>query len=140
MRKVTDFIVEKRYLILISFIIITVLCIFLMSKVNINHDISAYLPDDSETRIGMNIMEDEFSSNPSSSYNIMFKGLKSDEKKKIFEELKSVKNVSSVDYDDTEKYNKGEYTYYVINVDSEEVNVSRVSFVTFAFCSALNSS
>ena len=119
MKKITDFIVEKRYYILSLFIVLTIICIFLMPKVNINHEISEYLPDDSETRIGMNIMEDEFSSNPSSSYNLMFKGLNDSEKKKIYEELTKIKNVSSVDYDESDNYNKGEYTYYVINVDSE---------------------
>lgn len=117
MKKMTDFIVDKRYLILFSFIVLTIISIFLMTKVNINHDISKYLPNDSETRQGMNIMDKEFKATNSSSYNIMFKGLNNDEKKKIYDELVNTKNVKSVDYDDSSDYNKGDYTYYVINVE-----------------------
>ena len=119
MRKVTDFIVDKRHFILMSFIIMTIICIFLMSKVNINHDISKYLPNDSETRQGMNIMEKEFSDSPSSSYNLMFKGLSDKEKEDIYDRLTKVNNVDSVTYNDTEEFNKEDYTYYVINVKDE---------------------
>ena len=74
MKKITDFIINKRYFILVTFIIVTIICGFLATKVKINDDITAYLPSDSETRIGMDIMEREFSSqNNSSSLNIMFK-------------------------------------------------------------------
>ena len=117
MRKVTDFIVEKRYFILITFIVLTVVCIFLIPKVNINHEISEYLPSDSETRLGMNKMEKEFGDYPSSYYNIMFKGLSDKERKNIYEELTKIDNVKSVEYDDSKEYNNGEYTYYIINVD-----------------------
>ena len=44
MRKITDFIVDKRYFILGLFIIFTITCLFLSSNVKINYDISKYLP------------------------------------------------------------------------------------------------
>ena len=60
MKKITDFIVDKRYWILTLFIILTILATIVSNKVNINYEISKYLPDTSETRIGMDIMEEEF--------------------------------------------------------------------------------
>ena len=75
MKKFTDFIVDKRNYILVLFIILTGLCIFLMDKVKINRDLSEYLPNNSETKIGKRIMEDEFKGEESSSLNIMFKDL-----------------------------------------------------------------
>ena len=95
MRKITDFIVEKRYFILTSFILIAILCIGIMGKVNINYDISKYLPNNSETKTGMNIMDKEFDSK-SSSFNLMFKGLSNEEKNKIYDELTNINHVSSV--------------------------------------------
>ena len=60
MRRITDFIVNKRHFILVLFIVLTIISVILSSKVKINRDIAKYLPDTSETRIGMDIMEEEF--------------------------------------------------------------------------------
>ena len=118
MRKITDFIVNKRYIILFIFIVFTVMSVIWMGKVKVNSDMTKYLPSTSETRIGMDIMEDEFSDvDDASTLKIMFKGLSKEEKKQIDKELSDIEGVSSVDYDDTEDYNKDDYTLYVINVD-----------------------
>ena len=64
MRKITDFIINKRHLILVLFIVLTIISAILSSKVKINHDISKYMPDTSET----------------SNLNMMFENLHDDEK------------------------------------------------------------
>ena len=120
MRKFTDFIVNKRHFILVLFIVLSVISVILSKKVNINYDIAEYLPSTSETRIGMDIMEKEFKEIKSSSLNLMFEDLQEDKKTEICEELTQIKGVDSVDYDNTENYNKDNYTLYVINVDDTE--------------------
>lgn len=120
MRKVTDFIIEKRNYILTIFIILSVVCLYLSTKVNINYDLTEYLPSTSETRIGMDIMASEFPELDTSALNVMFKDLNSEDKNKIKEELENIEGVSSIDYDDTEKYNKDEYTLYEITVDGAD--------------------
>ena len=117
MRKFTDFIINKRYFILALFIILTIISAVLSSKVKINYDIARYLPNTSETRIGMDIMEDEFSE--TATLNLMFENLADNEKSEIKNNLEAIDGVKSVDYDDTEKYNKENYTLYVINVDDK---------------------
>lgn len=117
MKKIADFIVDKRYIILSLFILLSIIAALLSNNVNINYDIAKYLPSNSETRIGMDIMEEKFKEIKSSSLNIMFKGISDDEKNEIFEYLKNIDGVSSVDYNLTEDYNKEDYTLYVINVD-----------------------
>ncbi len=119
MKKITDFIINKRYFILFLFIILTIISSIISSKVKINHDIAEYLPDTSETRIGMDIMEEEFSGTETSTLNLMFENLSDDEKLNIKGELEAINGVESVDYDNTEKYNKDIYTLYVITVDDE---------------------
>ena len=120
MRKFTDFIVNKRHIILILFIILSIVSAILSQKVNINYDIAEYLPSTSETRIGMDIMEQDFKEIKSSSLDLMFEDLKEDEKRDVYNYLIQVNGVSSVDYDDTEDYNKENYTLYVVNVDDTE--------------------
>ena len=114
MKKITDFIINKRYFILVLFGCLTIFCAILSNKVNINHDIAKYLPDTSETRIGMNIMEEEF--DEISNLDIMFEDLNENEKKVIKEELLDIKGIDSVDYDNTDEYNKDNYTLYTITI------------------------
>lgn len=117
MKKIADFIVDKRYIILSLFILLSIISALLSNNVNINYEIAKYLPSNSETRIGMNIMEERFKEIKSSSLNIMFKGISEEEKNEILEYLNNTDGVSSVDYNTTEDYNKDDYTLYVINVD-----------------------
>ena len=116
MKKITDFIVDKRNYFLILFAIITGLCLYTSKKVTINSDITKYLPSTSETKIGNDIMKNEFEEQKSSTLNVMFKDLSDTEKEEKLEKLKNISGVDSVDYDNTEEYNKGEYTLYRINV------------------------
>lgn len=120
MRKVTDFIIEKRNYVLTIFIILSVVCLYLSTKVHINYDLTEYLPSTSETRIGMDIMKDEFPELDTSALNIMFKDLSTEDKNKIKDELENIEGVSSVTYDDSDKYNKDEYTLYEITVDGAD--------------------
>ena len=119
LRKITDFIINKRHFILILFIVLTIISAVLSSKVKINYDIAEYLPSTSETRIGMDIMEEEFSDTETSTLNLMFEDLPNEEKLTVKEYLESVSGVESVDYDETEDYNKENYTLYVITVDDK---------------------
>lgn len=120
MKKFTDFIINKRHIILVLFIILSIISVILSQKVNINYDIAEYLPSTSETRIGMDIMEKEFKEIKSSSLDVMFEDLQEDKKTEIYNELTQIEGVESVDYDNTENYNKDNYTLYVINVDDTE--------------------
>ena len=88
MKKISNFIVEKRNFIIPIFIILAIICVFTSQKVKINKEITEYLPSDSETRIGLDKMDEEFSDvNTTSSFSIMFKGLTDDEKQTILKEL-----------------------------------------------------
>ncbi len=117
MKKITDFIVSKRYFFLILFIIFSGVSLFLSTKVNINEDIMEYLPKTSETKIGKDIMETEFIEQDSSILNVMFKDLSENEKKDTLKKLENINGVSSVDYKNTDEFNKDNYTLYVLNVD-----------------------
>ena len=56
MKKITDFMINKRHIILSIFIALTIISGFLATKVEINTDLTVYLPEDSQTRIGTEIM------------------------------------------------------------------------------------
>ena len=119
MRKITDFIINKRYIILTLFVIFTIVCAVLAQKVTINYDMAEYLPSSSETRIGMDIMEEEFAGTETSSFNLMFKGLNDNEKTEVYDYLTELDGIDSIDYDESENYNKDDYTLYVITVEDD---------------------
>lgn len=119
MKKLTSFIVEKRYFILFTFLIMSTIAFFVSKNVNINYDMVKYLPKDSETKIGYKIMNQEFEGIKSSTLNVMFEGISNDYKNKIYESLKNIDGVSSVNYENTDKYNVDNYTLYIINVNDE---------------------
>ncbi len=116
----TDFIINKRYFVLTTFVILSILSIYFSSQVQINYDLAEYLPDTSETRIGLDIMENNMEALESSSFNLMFQNLSEKEKPEIKNYLENVAGVSNVQYDETENYNKENATLYIIKVDADE--------------------
>ena len=122
----TDFIVKRRNIILLIFIALSFVSLYFSTKVNINYDISKYLPDDSETRIGINIMDKHFDNIKSSSLNVMFKNIKEKDKESIKSKLENIKNVENVEYENNEKFNNDGYTLYIVNVnDFSDSKVSK---------------
>ena len=57
---VATFIVNKRKAFLVLFAIACIYCAACMNKVSVNQDITKYLPADSETRIGLTLMDEQF--------------------------------------------------------------------------------
>ena len=117
MRKITDFLVNHCYVIFGVFLVLTVVCGILSTKVTINKDIYSYMPADSETSLGLDIMNDEFDYDKTSSYEMMLTDVPASAKTSIKEDIESVDGVGSVDYDESDEYNRDQYTRYKINID-----------------------
>ncbi len=114
LRKITNFLVEKRYFILTLVLLMAVGCAFLTTKVHINRDISKYLPKTSEVRQGMDTMNKYFDTK-NSSLNVMFKDLSKSKQAKIKEELEALDGVSEVS-----QKNKKSYTLYEITTSLDK--------------------
>ena len=118
MRKISDFIVNHCYVIFGVFLVFVAICAVLSTHVKINKDIYSYMPSDSETTLGLNIMNDEFNYNSTSAYEMMLTDVPDDEKMKIKSDIESIEGVASVDYDESDTYNRDRYTRYKITVDA----------------------
>lgn len=116
------FLVAGSRIILAIFIFIALGCAALIPQVNVNRDMTQYLPRDSAMRQGLDLMEAEFGKEDSSTLKIMFEDLRTpDEKKSVLAELKALPHVDSVDYEtDSTDYNRDTHTLYVINSDCEQ--------------------
>ena len=126
MRRLVNFIVNKRNVILSAMLILTAVCAFLMPKVSVNSDMTKYLPDDSSMKQGISLMEKEFPTEEENyTVRVMFKRLAIEKKAELKDALAAIENVDSVTYDmDSSDYNSGEYTLYILNTkygyDTEE--------------------
>ncbi len=114
MQKIFRFMVDKRYLFLSLFVLLAGLSVVLIGNVNINNDFSQYLPADSETRDGYEILEDQFGN--TSSLKVVFENLSDEEIVTIYQELTIIENVASVDYDDSDDYNVDNYTMFILRI------------------------
>jgi predicted RND superfamily exporter protein len=117
MRKLSGFIVNKRIVILTVMLVITAVCGLLIPKVDINTDMTEYLPDDSLMKIGLDVMEQEFPDEAvTQTIRVMFSGIGAEQKSDTLNALKQMAYVDSVDYDaDSEDYNKGENTLFTVH-------------------------
>lgn len=119
LRKLTDFIVEKRNYILVLMIILTGVAGFLSTKVKINYDMMEYLPEDSDTRRGLDIMTEEFGEEKTSRLTVTMANLSDEEKQTLKDEFSALEGVEELLYDNTEEYNRENYTKYVLVVNDE---------------------
>lgn len=124
MKKVVDFLTNKRLLIFIITIILAIGSGIAMLFVNINKDMTKYLPEDSQMKQGMDIMENEFETTTTNeTFKIMFEDLESNDKQTIFEELSNYEGVANVLYDENSAdYNKENYTLYVIETKYQSIS------------------
>ena len=132
MKKIADFIVEKRVLLLILFIALAGICGALILAVNVNTDMTKYLPDKSSMKQGMDKMDEEFpDAEGDYTIRVMFKGLDEQQKGEMKTKLSEIKNVDKVDYKpDDADYNKDDYTKYVLHTkydyeSTEEQNIEQ---------------
>ena len=122
MRKLADFLVNKRLWLFIAVILIAVACIVLMQFVNVNEDMTQYLPKDSSMRAGIEIMKNEFPSTAQTeTFKLMFENLTAEEKQTVKNKLETFDGVISVEYDiESSDHNSGKYTLYIINTEYSE--------------------
>lgn len=123
MRKIARFVVSKRIPILVIGLVLTVACAVMAFFVNINYDLTAYLPKDFHTSKAIAIMNDEFGD--VTDISVVFKGIDSDTANVIYADLMKQDGVVSVQYTaDDPSYVKDGYTRFAVvvgyNTYSEE--------------------
>ena len=102
MYKVARFIVQKRKAFLLLFAVGIIYSIICIPKVSVNYDITKYLPEDTDTRRGLTIMEDEFSTYGTA--NVLIKNITYETAEGIYEDFQAVDGVKMVGFDDSEDH------------------------------------
>lgn len=102
MVKVATFIVDRRNLFFLLFILMILFSIVSMNWVKVENELSAYLPETTETRQGLDLMEKEFVTYGTAK--IMVSNISYDDAEKIEQKIKNTKDVSMVMFDHTEDH------------------------------------
>lgn len=116
-KKISAFLVKRRYIILAVMLVVAAASVFMMQKTNIVTDMTEYLPDNSSMKQGLAIMEEEFDGlSASSAIRLMSTDLSEQDKQSLLDELSALPGVKSVDYDaGSEDYNKDNHSLFVVN-------------------------
>ena len=120
MTKIARFIVDKRKAFYLIFIAAFLFCAASINKVQINNDITSYLPAQTETRRGLTIMEEEFITLGSA--NVMVSNVTYQTALELSEKLEGISGVSEVVFDDTQEHYKQSSALFTISFDAEETD------------------
>ena len=123
MRKIARFIVSKRIPILVIGLVLAVACAVMSFFVNINYDLTSYLPKDFKTSEAIAIMNDEFGD--VTDISVVFKGIDSETASGIYADLMQKDGIVAVQFDaSSDSYVKDDYTRFAVvvgyNTYSEE--------------------
>ena len=104
MRRMSQFIVDKRGAIFLIYIAAAIFCVFSAGWTRVENDVTTYLPEDTETRQGFVAMNDNFATVASA--RVMVSNITYDEALKINDSLAGVKELAMCSFDATEKHYK----------------------------------
>ena len=109
----------KKYLVIAFFIVAAILSVRLMDKVAINYNISDYLDENTETKLSLEIIADEFGA--TGDIQIMIEDISVDTAKEIKATLQGIENVLTVSFNESDEgyYRDGKALFAVI-VDGNE--------------------
>ena len=120
MLKLATFIVDKRSLIFLIVIIGIIFSAVAVNWVNVENDLTAYLPADSSTKIGLDVMEREFITYGTASF--MVGNISYEEAEALFEEIKQVEGVQMADFDNTTEHYNQASALFSVTFDYEQTD------------------
>lgn len=112
------FIVDKRNLIFLLYIFALIFCMFSSSWVQVENDITKYLPEDTVTRRGLAVMDREFVTFATA--DIMISNVSYDRAEKLCDDIEEIKGVGSVKFDNTNKHFTGSSALLSVSFDDVE--------------------
>ena len=113
--RVASFVVDKRKAILVLFIFAIIHSVLSISKTQVNSDLTKYLPVESETRVGLSTMQEEFTTFGMAS--VMIANVTYEQALDVVEIIENVEGVTSVMFENTTDFYMGTNALLTVNVD-----------------------
>lgn len=115
MYKVASFIVDRRNLFFFLFIVAGIFCVFSRNWVIVENDITKYLPETTETRMGLTLMDEEFTTFGTAS--VMVSNITYKEAESIEKTIENTDGVHEVAFDDTTDHYKNSSALFSVTFD-----------------------
>ena len=115
MEKIATFIVDKRNLFFLLYAFALIFSIVATGWVKVENDITTYLPEDTETRQGLTVMNDNFVTYGTA--RVMVSNVTYETAENICNDLESIDGVTSVDFDDTTDHYKSASALFSVTFD-----------------------
>jgi len=120
MEKLATVIVDKRNVFFLVYIFACVFCLFSMSWTQVENDITKYLSEETETRQGLETMNEHFASFASA--RIMISNITYDDAKALYDEIVEVKGITMVDFNNSENYYKDANAMMSVSFENEALD------------------
>lgn len=120
MLKICAFIVDKRNLFFLIYIILGIFSAISSGWVKVENDLAYYLPSDCETRMGLDLMDEQFTTYGSVS--VMVANISYDEALDIQKDVEELPGVFSVDFDDSDEHYANGSALFFITFNYDESN------------------
>ncbi len=117
MMKLSTLIVDKRKGFYLIFIMLILFSLASMNKVKVNNSLPSYLPETTETRQGLDLMEEQFTTYGTA--RIMVCNVTLQEAEEIGERLKALEGVSMMTFDDTDEHYHNMAALFELTFDVE---------------------
>ena len=102
MIKVSSFIVDKRNLFFLIYMILIIFCAFSRNWVKVENSLSAYLPDTTETSQGLDLMGEQFVTYGTAKF--MVSNITYEEAEKLADEIEEMDSVAMLSFDNTQDH------------------------------------
>ena len=120
MTKLATLIVDKRNLFFLLTVIALIFSAFSRNWVQVENELTAFLPDESETKQALNVMEDQFTTYGTA--DVMVENITYDRALALVDTLEAVKGVQSVSFDETTDHYNAASALYSVTFDYDEEN------------------
>lgn len=120
MESLATFIVDKRNLFFLLTVIALIFSAFSRNWVEVENDLTAFMPDDAETKQALNVMAAEFTTYGTAE--VMVDNITYDAAEALRDTIADVKGVQSVDFDETTDHYSNAAALYTVTFDYDETD------------------
>lgn len=117
MRRIAGFIVQKRNLFFLLYAFALVFCLFSMSWVNVENDVTTYLPEDTQTRQGLIAMNENFITYGTA--RVMVSNITFETARTLCDTIGSIEGVDMVSFDSSADHYRDAAALYDVSFDGQ---------------------
>ena len=127
MERLATFIVDKRHLFFLLYSFALIFCLFSMNWVEVENDVTAYLPDGTETRLGIEAMNANFEMFGTG--RIMVCNVTYETATDLYDQITAIDGIDMVTFNDTEEHYKNACALFDVSFSGGTLDETSITAV-----------